>query len=68
MLVITNHLKKLEFEFQHLKSEAIKPGEPEDENVGCCRSKYNGQAIEPLFIYLFIFLKRKFLGNITHDI
>jgi len=52
MLVITDHLKKLEFEFQHLKSEAIKPGKAEDENVGCCRKKCNGQAIK-------LFLKRE---------
>lgn len=46
MLVITHHLKKLEFEFQHLKSEETKPGKPEDENVGFCRNRCNGQAIE----------------------
>lgn len=52
MLVITNHLKKLEFEFQHLKSEAIKAGEPENENVGCCRKS---ATVKPLSFFCFFF-------------
>ena len=59
MLVITDHLQKLEFEFQHLKREEIKPRKSKDENASDCnasaRSRHRALLLE----------RGKYLRNIT---